>query len=143
MCIIYEYIYFLQFYDVLNKSDYIAHVIHSRCNESIMMSSISFLSFYYLFSTIFFLVFAIFVSFFHPFQVCIVQKRDSGRLFAMKYVSRGALDGRGALGGVLKEVELLSSLEHPFLVNLWFSFQGKRLKELIYASIFIFNFNPF
>ncbi len=58
-------------------------------------------------------------------QVCIVQKRDTGRLFAMKYVSRGACDGRGALGGVLKEVELLSSLEHPFLVNLWFSFQGK------------------
>lgn len=57
-------------------------------------------------------------------QVCIVQKRDSGRLFAMKYVSRSACVGRGALGGVLKEVELLSSLEHPFLVNLWFSFQG-------------------
>jgi hypothetical protein len=42
----------------------------------------------------------------------------------MKYVSRGACIGRGALGGVLKEVELLASLEHPFLVNLWFSFQG-------------------
>lgn len=58
--------------------------------------------------------------------MCIVQKRDSGRLFAMKYVSRGVLDGSGskALGGVIKEVELLASLEHPFLVNLWFSFQG-------------------
>lgn len=65
-----------------------------------------------------------YIYIFHS-QVCIVQKRDSGRLFAMKYVSRGALDGRGALGGVLKEVELLSSLEHPFLVNLWFSFQGE------------------
>lgn len=63
-------------------------------------------------------------------QVCIVQKRDSGRLFAMKYVSRSACVGRGALGGVLKEVELLSSLEHPFLVNLWFSFQGN--KAMIY-----------
>lgn len=49
----------------------------------------------------------------------------------MKYVSRGACDGRGALGGVLKEVELLSSLEHPFLVNLWFSFQGKQNLNLI------------
>ncbi|XP_031619538.1 serine/threonine-protein kinase 32A [Contarinia nasturtii] len=58
-------------------------------------------------------------------KVCIVQKRDSGRLFAMKYVSRGVLDGKGALGGVIKEVELLSSLEHPFLVNLWFSFQDE------------------
>lgn len=58
-------------------------------------------------------------------QVCIVQKRDSGRLYAMKYVNRSVLDGRGALGGVIKEVELLSTLEHPFLVNLWFSFQGE------------------
>ncbi|XP_055678994.1 serine/threonine-protein kinase 32A [Lutzomyia longipalpis] len=58
-------------------------------------------------------------------KVCIVQKRDTGRLFAMKYVSRGACTGRGALGGVLKEVELLSTLEHPFLVNLWFSFQDE------------------
>lgn len=51
----------------------------------------------------------------------------------MKYVSRGVLDGRGALGGVIKEVELLSSLEHPFLVNLWFSFQGKL--TLIFCNI--------
>lgn len=58
-------------------------------------------------------------------QVCIVQKRDTGILYAMKYVSRSACEMRGALGGVIKEVELLSSLEHPFLVNLWFSFQGK------------------
>lgn len=43
----------------------------------------------------------------------------------MKYVSRSVCESRGALGGVIKEVELLSSLEHPFLVNLWFSFQGK------------------
>ncbi|XP_055906859.1 serine/threonine-protein kinase 32A [Eupeodes corollae] len=58
-------------------------------------------------------------------KVCIVQKRDSGILYAMKYVSRGACENRGALGGVIKEVELLSSLEHPFLVNLWFSFQDE------------------
>ncbi|XP_050745067.1 protein kinase 3 isoform X3 [Drosophila biarmipes] len=58
-------------------------------------------------------------------KVCIVQKRDSGSLYAMKYVSRSACELRGALGGVIKEVELLSSLEHPFLVNLWFSFQDE------------------
>lgn len=73
--------------------------------------------------------------------MCIVQKRDSGRLFAMKYVSRGVLDGRGALGGVIKEVELLSSLEHPFLVNLWFSFQGERQKALRFISLTGFNLN--
>nr|XP_036212816.1 serine/threonine-protein kinase 32A isoform X2 [Bactrocera oleae] len=58
-------------------------------------------------------------------KVCIVQKRDSGILYAMKYVSRSACESRGALGGVIKEVELLASLEHPFLVNLWFSFQDE------------------
>nr|NP_788574.3 uncharacterized protein Dmel_CG32944, isoform F [Drosophila melanogaster]AAF52128.4 uncharacterized protein Dmel_CG32944, isoform F [Drosophila melanogaster] len=58
-------------------------------------------------------------------KVCIVQKRDTGILYAMKYVSRSACEMRGALGGVIKEVELLSSLEHPFLVNLWFSFQDE------------------
>uniref|UniRef100_A0A1A9ZY29 Protein kinase domain-containing protein n=1 Tax=Glossina pallidipes TaxID=7398 RepID=A0A1A9ZY29_GLOPL len=58
-------------------------------------------------------------------KVCIVQKRGSGVLYAMKYVSRSACESRGALGGVIKEVELLASLEHPFLVNLWFSFQDE------------------
>ncbi|XP_036323449.1 serine/threonine-protein kinase 32A isoform X2 [Rhagoletis pomonella] len=58
-------------------------------------------------------------------MVCIVQKRDSGILYAMKYVSRSACESRGALGGVIKEVELLATLEHPFLVNLWFSFQDE------------------
>uniref|UniRef100_A0A1B0DHW9 Protein kinase domain-containing protein n=1 Tax=Phlebotomus papatasi TaxID=29031 RepID=A0A1B0DHW9_PHLPP len=53
----------------------------------------------------------------------------------MKYVSRGACSGRGALGGVLKEVELLSTLEHPFLVNLWFSFQGETHKLCYCYSI--------
>lgn len=62
----------------------------------------------------------------------------------MKYVSRGACDGRGALGGVLKEVELLSSLEHPFLVNLWFSFQGeyninRDMENILYSDV-MFSF---
>lgn len=74
-------------------------------------------------------------------QVCIVQKRDSGRLFAMKYVSRSVLDGRGALGGVIKEVELLSSLEHPFLVNLWFSFQGNNF--ILSCISLTFSISPF
>lgn len=42
----------------------------------------------------------------------------------MKYVSRTACSRPDALSGVLKEVDLLSSLEHPFLVNLWYTFQG-------------------
>lgn len=73
--------------------------------------------------------------------MCIVQKRDSGVLYAMKYVSRSACESRGALGGVLKEVELLSSLEHPFLVNLWFSFQGNDACFLYAIMILLFHMN--
>lgn len=55
-----------------------------------------------------------------------MQKRDrTGNMYAMKYVHKGECAARGALKNVAREVEILSQLEHPFLVNLWFSFQGK------------------
>lgn len=57
-------------------------------------------------------------------QVCIVQKKDCRRMFAMKYMNKSQCAEREALKNVLREVEILTTLEHPFLVNLWFSFQG-------------------
>lgn len=66
------------------------------------------------------------------YQVCIVQKRDStGNMYAMKYVHKNECAERGALKNVAREVEILSKLEHPCLVNLWFSFQGKSLSETL------------
>ncbi|KAI4479718.1 hypothetical protein M0804_010768 [Polistes exclamans] len=59
-------------------------------------------------------------------KVCIVQKRDRiGNMYAMKYVHKGECAERGALKNVAREVEILSKLEHPCLVNLWFSFQDE------------------
>ncbi|CAD1474967.1 unnamed protein product, partial [Heterotrigona itama] len=59
-------------------------------------------------------------------KVCIVQKRDrTGNMYAMKYVHKGECAVRGALKNVAREVEILSQLEHPCLVNLWFSFQDE------------------
>ncbi|GAB1862893.1 Protein kinase domain-containing protein [Camponotus japonicus] len=59
-------------------------------------------------------------------KVCIVQKRDtSGHMYAMKYVHKNECAERGALKNVAREVEILSKLEHPCLVNLWFSFQDE------------------
>lgn len=71
-----------------------------------------------------------------------MQKRDTGRMFAMKYVSRSSCDSRDTLYGVLREVELLSTLEHPFLVNLWFSFQGTNARDntIIYVCGIILLF---
>ncbi|XP_076245074.1 serine/threonine-protein kinase 32A isoform X3 [Calliopsis andreniformis] len=59
-------------------------------------------------------------------KVCIVQKRDrTGNMYAMKYVHKGECAEKGALKNVAREVEILSQLEHPCLVNLWFSFQDE------------------
>ncbi|KAH0956788.1 hypothetical protein HN011_009814 [Eciton burchellii] len=59
-------------------------------------------------------------------KVCIVQKRDStGNMYAMKYVHKNECAERGALKNMAREVEILSKLEHPCLVNLWFSFQDE------------------
>ncbi|KAJ8686221.1 hypothetical protein QAD02_022015 [Eretmocerus hayati] len=59
-------------------------------------------------------------------KVCIVQKKDRvGRMYAMKYVHKAEAAERGALKNIAREVEILSRLEHPCLVNLWFSFQDE------------------
>ncbi|RZF39251.1 hypothetical protein LSTR_LSTR010345 [Laodelphax striatellus] len=58
-------------------------------------------------------------------KVCIVQKKDTKQMYAMKYVQKAQCLERDAVQNVLREVEILSSLEHPYLVNLWFSFQDE------------------
>lgn len=58
-------------------------------------------------------------------QVCIVQKKDTKQMYAMKYMHKNQCLERDALKNVLREVDILTQLEHPFLVNLWFSFQGQ------------------
>ncbi|CAG2117786.1 unnamed protein product [Medioppia subpectinata] len=49
-------------------------------------------------------------------------------MYAMKYMSKSQCLERDAFRNVLREIELLARLEHPFIVNLWFTFQ-------IYTSI--------
>ncbi|XP_031350155.1 serine/threonine-protein kinase 32B isoform X2 [Photinus pyralis] len=46
-------------------------------------------------------------------------------MFAMKYMNKHQCLERDALKNVLREVEILTKLEHPFLVNIWFSFQDE------------------
>ncbi|XP_002734485.1 serine/threonine-protein kinase 32B-like, partial [Saccoglossus kowalevskii] len=57
--------------------------------------------------------------------VCIVQKKDTKKMFAMKYMNKTACIKKDAIKNVLKEQEILQTLEHPFLVNLWFTFQDE------------------
>ncbi|CAB0012461.1 unnamed protein product [Nesidiocoris tenuis] len=57
--------------------------------------------------------------------VCIVEKKDSKQMYAMKYMNKCQCWERDSLKNVLREIRILMILEHPFLVNLWFSFQDE------------------
>ncbi|XP_055280356.1 serine/threonine-protein kinase 32C isoform X2 [Moschus berezovskii] len=58
-------------------------------------------------------------------KVCIVQKRDTAKMYAMKYVNKQQCVERGEVRNVFRELEILQELEHVFLVNLWYSFQDE------------------
>jgi len=47
-------------------------------------------------------------------------------MYAMKYMSKAACLEKDALRNVLREIDILTKLDHPFLVNLWFSFHGEQ-----------------
>ncbi|XP_039630454.1 serine/threonine-protein kinase 32A isoform X1 [Polypterus senegalus] len=56
-------------------------------------------------------------------KVCIVQKKDTKKMYAMKYMNKQKCIERNEVRNVLKELQIMQSLEHPYLVNLWFAFQ--------------------
>ncbi|XP_076980556.1 serine/threonine-protein kinase 32C [Tamandua tetradactyla] len=58
-------------------------------------------------------------------KVCIVQKRDTGKMFAMKYMNKQQCVERDKVRNVFRELEILQDVEHVFLVNLWYSFQDE------------------
>ncbi|KAK9963866.1 hypothetical protein ABG768_007026 [Culter alburnus] len=58
-------------------------------------------------------------------KVCIVQKTDSRKMYAMKYMNKQKCIERDEVRNVLRELQVMQRLQHPFLVNLWFSFQDE------------------
>ncbi|NXO01842.1 ST32A kinase, partial [Rhinopomastus cyanomelas] len=58
-------------------------------------------------------------------KVCVVQKTDTKKLFAMKYVNKHKCVERNEVRNIFKELQIMQGLEHPFLVNLWYSFQDE------------------
>lgn len=54
-------------------------------------------------------------------QVCIVQKRDSRKMYAMKYMNKQKCIERDEVRNVLRELQVMQQLQHPFLVNLWWA----------------------
>ncbi|MBZ3878083.1 Serine/threonine-protein kinase 32A, partial [Sciurus carolinensis] len=56
---------------------------------------------------------------------CIVQKNDTKKMYAMKYMNKQKCVERNEVRNVFKELQIMQGLEHPFLVNLWYSFQDE------------------
>ncbi|KAM8802378.1 serine/threonine-protein kinase 32B isoform 2-T2 [Rhynchonycteris naso] len=46
-------------------------------------------------------------------------------MFAMKYMNKQKCIERGEVRNVFRELQIMQGLEHPFLVNLWYSFQDE------------------
>ncbi|XP_006631881.2 serine/threonine-protein kinase 32A isoform X1 [Lepisosteus oculatus] len=58
-------------------------------------------------------------------KVCIVQKKDTKKMYAMKYMNKLKCVERNEVRNVFKEMQIMQKLEHPFLVNFWYSFQDE------------------
>ncbi|XP_056097630.1 serine/threonine-protein kinase 32A [Rhinichthys klamathensis goyatoka] len=58
-------------------------------------------------------------------KVCIVQKKDTKKMYAMKYMNKLQCVERNEVRNVFKELQIMQNLEHPFLVNFWYSFQDE------------------
>ena len=54
-----------------------------------------------------------------------MKKRDTKIMFAMKYMNKVQIIQKHAVENVFREIKILQTLEHPFLVNLWFTFHDR------------------
>lgn len=54
-------------------------------------------------------------------QVYAVEKRNSRELYAMKLIDKDSREDH--IRSIINEIEILTSLNHPFVVTLWFAFQ--------------------
>lgn len=46
-------------------------------------------------------------------------------MYAMKYMNKVQIIEKRAVDNVFREIHILKSLSHPFIVNLWFAFQDE------------------
>ena len=54
-----------------------------------------------------------------------MKKKDTKQMYAMKYMTKIQIIRKHAVENVFREIKILTSVEHPFLVNLWFTFQDR------------------
>lgn len=54
-----------------------------------------------------------------------MKKKDTKQMYAMKYMTKIQIIRKHAVENVFREIKILAAVEHPFLVNLWFTFQDR------------------
>ncbi|KAG0340527.1 hypothetical protein BG004_006363, partial [Podila humilis] len=57
------------------------------------------------------------------FQVRVVERRETGKMYALKYISKAQVIKMDAVRNILRERQILERLDHVFLVNMRFAFQ--------------------
>lgn len=59
-------------------------------------------------------------------KVVLVKKKDTGDIFAMKILKKKHIERRKQEEHVLTERNVLVGINHPFIINLYYSFQNER-----------------
>ena len=73
-------------------------------------------------------------------------------MYAMKYMNKIQIIQKKAVDNIFREIQIIKSLDHPFLVNLWYAFQDEEdifvvldlmLGECTQCGLFIYYSLPF
>ena len=64
-----------------------------------------------------------------------MERKESKKVYAMKYVNKEACLKQKAVDNVLAEVDLLRAVDHAFLVSLWFTFQVSMSLVLLWHKL--------
>ena len=68
-------------------------------------------------------------------KVMQVRKRDTNRIYAMKILKKAHIVERDEVSHTLAERLVLAKLQHPFIVNLKYSFQSTEKLYLVLAFV--------
>ncbi|XP_035225098.1 serine/threonine-protein kinase 32B-like isoform X2 [Stegodyphus dumicola] len=68
-------------------------------------------------------------------KVYAVEKRGTKELFAMKVIENEESSEKDHVKSITKEVEILSSLNHPFIVTLWYAFVDEDSIYLVFELL--------
>ncbi|OZC11596.1 kinase domain protein [Onchocerca flexuosa] len=66
-------------------------------------------------------------------KVCIAQYRRTKKYFTFKYINKRRCVQHMITDNVLYELNLLAHLSHPFIINLWFTFQNWSYSSKLYV----------